>query len=249
MSTLLEVAEASVTFGALKAVSGVSLNVGEGEVLGLIGPNGAGKSTLFNGLTGHVRLTSGNVKFGGVDLTHLPSHVRARAGIARTFQLGGIISDLTVGENLALGLDHGSRITGRRRRPGLLRTEVLEWLDRFELAELCDELGGSLSPGIRREVEILRAIASGAKLVLLDEPGVGLSAAEKRRLVATVRKCAADGKAFLITDHDTDVVFTISDRVMAMSFGCAIATGSPTEVRQHPTVVETYLGRGRSADD
>lgn len=249
MSDVLTVRDVSVQFGALKAVSEVSLAIAPGQVLGLIGPNGAGKSTLFNAITGHVPVTGGRVAFDGADMTSAPRHARARLGIARSFQLGGVVADLSVEENVALGLDHEARQMGRRLRRREARAAVRSWLERFELTEVASELGGGLSAGARREVEILRAIASGARLVLLDEPGVGLSSAERRRLVAMVRRCAADGRAFLVTDHDTDIVFNISDHVVALSFGRVVATGTPQEVRNDATVIETYLGRGRAAHE
>lgn len=249
MDDVLTVRGVSVHFGALKAVSGVSLSIRSGQVLGLIGPNGAGKSTLFNAITGHVPVAAGQVAFDGSDITSITRHARARLGIARTFQLGGVVADLSVEENIALGLDHEARHTGRRLSRRDRRAAVRTWLERFEFGELAGELGGGLSAGARREVEILRAIASGARLVLLDEPGVGLSDAERRRLIAMVRRCASDGKAFLVTDHDTDIVFTVSDEVVALSFGRVIATGSPDEVRKNATVIDTYLGRGRTADE
>ena len=240
----LRVEAVSVAFGALNAVRQACLTVERGQVVGLVGPNGAGKTTLFDAITGHVRLLEGRISLRDSEMSGLPVHSRARLGVARTFQLGGVIADLTVGENIALGIDHRSRHAGGWAPSRRVREDVRWWLQSFDLQDFETKLIRDLSQGVRREVEILRAIASGAELVLLDEPGVGLTASEKRKLVRTIRNCADDGKSFLVTDHDTDIIFDVSDVVYAMSFGQIIASGDPRTVRANPDVIATYLGRG-----
>jgi len=242
MTALLVVDGARVHFGGLHAVDGVSVAVAPNQVVGLIGPNGAGKTTLFNAISGHVALTAGTVKFRGEDVTALPPHDRARLGIARTFQLGGLIDDLTAAENVVLGLDHAVRIG----RPQLPRAELLDAagrvLDRLDLRAIAGELAGSLPMGLRRQVEVLRAIAAQPHLVLLDEPGAGLTQEERRHLAQMVRFLASEHSSFVITDHSTDLLFAVSDAVLAMNFGRQIAYGTPDTVRRDPQVVDAYLG-------
>ncbi len=234
--------EVTVRFDGLVAVDAVSLECHRGRVTGLIGPNGAGKTTLFNAITGHQTVTHGAVRFLGRDVTRTPAHTRARMGIARTFQLGGCIPDLSVLENVVLGLDLAAR-AGR----GVPRHDRVhaarELLVRFALDGQQDALVSSLSAGLRREVEIARALASGSRLLLLDEPGVGLTEAERERLSRLVRQVAADhDTAFLVTDHNTDLIFSVADRVIAMNFGSTIAEGAPGEVQASAAVLDAYLG-------
>lgn len=233
----------SVRFGGLTAVSDMSLDVQRGQILGLIGPNGAGKTTLFNALTGHQLVDAGTVELLGIDITTVPAHMRARMGMARTFQLGGLIPELTALENVALGLDHYAR-TGKGKIPrGETRTAATSYLDRFGLGRVADELVAGLPAGTKREIEVARALASSASLLLLDEPGAGLTAAERQRLSAMVRDIAQTGTAFIITDHSTDLVFSVSDEVVVMSFGQLVRRGEPDAIRRDPAVMEAYLGR------
>lgn len=233
----------SVRFGGLTAVSDMSMDVQRGQVLGLIGPNGAGKTTFFNALTGHQVIDTGTVELLGTDITTLPAHMRARMGMARTFQLGGLIPELTALENVALGLDHYARTGKGKIRRGETRTAATSYLDRFGLVRVADELVAGLPAGTKREIEVARALASSASLLLLDEPGAGLTAAERQRLSAMVRGIAQTGTAFIITDHSTDLVFSVSDEVVVMSFGQLVRRGEPDAIRRDPTVMEAYLGR------
>ena len=242
MEPVLVVEEATVRFGGLTAVDGLSLEAPAGRVTGLIGPNGAGKTTLFNAVTGHQPLTTGTVRVLGRDVTRLRASARARMGIARTFQLGGCVPELSALENVVLGVDHGMR-AGREPELGDRVATARALLARFELTDVEEELAGSLPAGVRREVEIARALASGGRLVLLDEPGVGLAESERDRLGALVRRIAHEhGTAFLVTDHNTDLIFSLSDHVVAMNFGAKIAEGDPETVREAPAVLEAYLG-------
>lgn len=249
MSSLLLADDVSVHFGGLRAVNGLSLAIEPGEVLGIMGPNGAGKSTLFNALTGHVSVTSGQINFLGKDVTRSSASDRARLGMARSFQLGGIIPDLTVLENVALGLDHRVRMSGIRIGRKAVIRESLERLKEWGLADLEKTLTADLSAGIRREVEIVRAVASGGRLILLDEPAAGLTGHERQQLVRFVRRFSDGGTTFLVTDHDTSVVFGISDKVLAMDLGVKIAEGPPEVVRNDAVVKEVYIGTRASGGE
>jgi len=237
MTAVLEAAGVSVTFGGLSAVKDVSLEVDAGSVVGVIGPNGAGKSTFFNAITGHQATSAGRIVFRGWEVTGLSAHQRARLGMARTFQLGGLIGTLTVLENVILGSDQGGRSgsTGRGRREA--RRQALEVLERFQLERLAGELTDNLPAGTKRQIEVARAISAGAHFILLDEPGVGLSEGEQVQLSQIVRRVASDGAAVLLTDHTMDL-----DRVNVMDFGQLIATGTPDEVSNDERVRSAYLG-------
>lgn len=241
MTAVLSVTDAKVYFDGLHAVDGVSLEVMRGRIVGLLGPNGAGKTTLFNAISGHVRLTAGQVHLTGTDVTNAPPHRRARMGLARTFQLGGLIDDLTAVENVVLGLDQRARIGGPVGRAHLVPA-ALEVLDRLDLRSIASELAGSLPMGLRRQVEVLRAVAAEPDLVLLDEPGAGLTEDERSHLGSMIRLLAAEQISFVVTDHSTDLVFAVSDDVLVMNFGRSVAWGVPEVVRRDPLVMDAYLG-------
>lgn len=244
----LEVTTLSVRFGGLVAVSEVSFDIRKGEVMGLVGPNGAGKSTLFNAVTGVVAASSGRVKLFGKDVTRLTTHRRMRQGVARTFQLGGLVPGLTVLENVVLGVDQRVRATSnawsvRRRQSGRARVAAAgEVLDRLGLAEVADADARSLGSGTQRIIEVARCVASGAELMLLDEPGVGLTPNEREKFKTLVRRLADEGTSVLLTDHDADIVFGVSDRVIVLDHGCQIASGPAADVRRDPAVERAYLG-------
>jgi len=240
--TVLSAREVSVRFGGLVAVDKMNLEVRRGQVLGLIGPNGAGKTTLFNALTGHQGMDSGSVELLGADVTRLPAYLRARMGMARTFQLGGLIPELTAAENVVLGFDHQARCGSGPLRRGQLRASALDHLGRFGLSQVADEVVSGLPAGTKREIEVARALASSARLLLLDEPGAGLTSGERERLSVMVRGIARSGTAFIITDHSTDLVFSVSDEVVVMNFGQLVRRGDPKAIRTDPAVMEAYLG-------
>lgn len=233
----------TVQFGGLTAVSNIDLEAPANHVLGVMGPNGAGKTTLFNCLSGFAPAASGRVTFLSKDITHLAPFERARMGMARSFQLGGLVPDLTVIENVAMGVDHRYRIDGSRRpQRAATRAAAQDVVTRLGLTEVQDEVASSLASGTRREVEVARCVASGAKMIMLDEPGVGLTPDEREALKGTVRRLAESGVAVFLTDHDTDIVFSVSDHVLVMDQGARIAYGRPDDVRDNPAVIEAYLG-------
>ncbi|MPZ52963.1 MAG: ATP-binding cassette domain-containing protein [Acidimicrobiia bacterium] len=244
---VLEARDVSVHFGGLKAVDGMDIEVRRSSVTGLMGPNGAGKTTFFNTLSGHQETVSGVVSLEGEDVTHLAAHARAKLGIARTFQLGGLVDDLTVLENVALGVDHFGRIAGNSVGRQETRARARKWVETFGLGDVVDRIGGDLGAGLRRKAEIARTLAAGAHVVLLDEPAAGLSKAEREDLTVTLREIAEQGKAVLVTDHSTDFLFASADEVVVMNFGTYLFEGTPEEVQKHPDVIRAYLGGGPDA--
>ena len=243
----------SVNFAGLRALSDVSFSVEPGEIKAVIGPNGAGKSTLFNVITGYVRPSAGHVTFAGRQVAGLRPHVVAALGMRRTFQNGGVFPAMTVLENVLTGLSTltpstplGLIFGGRRSRQAEVRAteEARSLLATMGLLQFADRRAGDLSSGQQRLVEITRALAAKTRLLLLDEPAVGLSAAERDHLVATLRSLAAEGMAVLLVEHAIDLVMSVSDEIVVLNYGQVIANGRPDHVRNHPKVLEAYLGQG-----
>ena len=249
MTTILAATGVSVDFGGLHAVAAMDLTADQGRVTAIIGPNGAGKTTFFNTISGHQPATSGRVEFLEQDVTRIGPDGRARMGMARTFQTGGLIADLTVYENVLLGRDLSARSSAAASSDDAAPIEVGGILDEFGLARHTNALAGKLPAGTRRLVEVARAVASGARLILLDEPAVGLSEGERNHLGSLIRNRAATGTAFIITDHVADFLFGVADHVTAMNFGRLLAQGTPAEVRSNPQVAEAYLGRHATRAD
>lgn len=250
---ILELANVSVQFAGLKALSEVSFGLEPGEIKAVIGPNGAGKSTLFNVITGYVRPKTGSIRFAGRDVVGLPPYVVSGMGMRRTFQNGGVFPEMTVLENVLAGLNTVTPSTplgAILRLPASNRAErcatgaALRLLDEMGLGALRDRRAADLSSGQQRLVEITRALAARAKLLLLDEPAVGLSSAERQHLVAVLRDLAATGIAILLVEHAIDLVMSVSDRIVVLNYGEVIAEGSPEEIRGDSKVLEAYLGHG-----
>ena len=250
---LLELAGVSVQFAGLKALTDVSFGLEPGEIKAVIGPNGAGKTTLFNAVTGYIRPSAGAIRFGGQDLAGLRPHAVSALGMRRTFQNGGIFPDMTVIENVLTGLNTRTPSTplgllfatpGSRRAERDATASALKLLDEMGLGALRDRRAADLSSGQQRLVEITRALAARTSLLLLDEPAVGLSSAERERLVGILRGLAATGIAVLLVEHAIDLVMSVSDRIVVLNYGQVIAEGVPDEIREHPRVLEAYLGTG-----
>ena len=239
---IFQAREVSVVFGGLTAVDRMSVDLVPGRITGLMGPNGAGKSTFFNTISGHQPVSGGRLTFKGEDVTNTPAYRRARMGIARTFQLGGLVDELTVLENVALGLDHFGRVKRTFRSGRATRAAAIEWLDRARLTDVADQLGADLGAGLRRRAEVARTMASRAPLVLLDEPAAGLTEAERDELANLLREVAAQGTALLVTDHSADFLLSISDDVVVMEFGKKLISGPPDKVKHDPAVIAAYLG-------
>jgi sulfate-transporting ATPase len=243
---LFDVRDLRVSFGATVAVDGVSLQCRGGEVVGVIGPNGSGKTTFIDAITGYVE-AEGSVELNGRPLQKLSTHQRNRRGVSRSFQSLELFEDLDVADNLLVGSDHGRWwawvtcffLPGRTRPNAAVRAAVEE----FDLFDVLHRHPKELPYGKRRLLAISRALATGPKVLLLDEPAAGLGNADRVELRRLVRRLADDwGMAVLLVEHDVELVMDISDRVMALEFGAKIAEGSPAEIRRHPEVVRSYLG-------
>jgi len=240
-----------VVFGGLAALTDVSLAVEEGTICAVIGPNGAGKTTLFNAISGYERPRTGAVRLDGRLLTGLPPHAISRLGLRRTFQNGGMFGEMTVLENVMVGADRATRssipgmIFGLRHDRRAERGAVAEsraMLARTGIGRLEQTRVRDLSFGQQRLVEITRALISRPSVLLLDEPAVGLSQAERDVLATTLRQLAAQGIVVLLVEHVIDLVMAVSDRVVVLNFGRVLAEGTPAEVRGNQAVLEAYLG-------
>ncbi len=252
--TIIEIEALSVNFGGIAALSDVSFAIRGNETLSLIGPNGAGKTTLLNVIAGNCKPTSGQVIFKGRSIQDLPAEQINRLGIGRTFQAVEVFEHLTVRENVMAGGVAGTDIGllaclspwGRARHvAATLATRAQEILETVGLGSCADLMGSGLPAGQQRLLGIARVLMTGARILLLDEPGAGLNESEKAALVAVIRRLAAQGHAIVVVEHDMTLVGQVSDRIVVLDQGRLIAEGPPAEVKQAPAVVEAYLGRSR----
>jgi len=243
-STVLSTRGISVSFGGVRAVIDVDLDVEPGQLVGLIGPNGAGKTTFIDAISGFVPHV-GSVWLDGEDVTAAAPHVRARRGLARTWQAVELFEDLTVRENLTVAARHlsvGATIKELFSLQAGRHDSVDETLDLLSLRDLADANPGELSQGQRKLVAVARAIAARPKLLCLDEPAAGLDVAESADLGRRLRQVVDSGTPILLIDHDMGLVLSICDRVVVLEFGRVIARGTPAEIRQNLDVVTAYLG-------
>ncbi len=255
---VLETRHLGIEFGGLKAVDDFNLTIGKTEIAGLIGPNGAGKTTVFNLLTKVYEPTSGAVLVNGKDLHGMSIVQASRLGIARTFQNIRLFDKMTVEENVRIGLHNQIRydmFTGILRLPRYWKQEkrqherAMELLDIFGMQDLADEQSGSLPYGAQRRLEIVRALATDPKLLLLDEPAAGMNPHETEELMENIAKIRDRFQiAILLIEHDMSLVMGVCEGICVLNFGRIIAKGTADEIQANPDVIEAYLGKRKEAE-
>jgi branched-chain amino acid transport system ATP-binding protein len=248
----LEVKNISKSFGGVKAIDDFSFAVGQHDIVGIIGPNGAGKTTAFNLLTGVYPLDSGQVLLGGTDISKLPQHEIARAGMARTFQNIRLFRGLSVLENVMTAADPDAKYnlldvlfyTGRKRHSEeAARKQASEYLKIVGLAGFENERPESLPYGLQRKLEIARALATKPKVLLLDEPAAGLNPSEVREFIELVKRLHKQFDfSIIIIEHRLEVIMELSSQIFVLNFGKLLASGTPSEVVSNKAVTEAYLG-------
>jgi branched-chain amino acid transport system ATP-binding protein len=235
---VLRVTGVQKRFGGVLAVDDVSLDLAEGELHALIGPNGAGKTTLIHLLSGALSPSAGTIELDGRDVTALSMHRRVRLGLARSYQITSIFPNFTVLENVRLAIQGAGGREDRERA----RAE----LDAVGLAARADELAGALAHGERRQLELGLALATGARILLLDEPMAGMAPEEAARILDLI-DALKGRRTILLVEHDMDAVFRLADRISTLVYGRVIASGAPDEIRRHPEVRRAYLGEEGAA--
>lgn len=253
---MLKVSQIAKSFAGIKAVTDVSFEVSVGEIVSLIGPNGAGKTSVFNMITGFYTPDSGSITFNGKEVANLPPHAIARLGIGRTFQNIELFQDMTVEQNMHVACQCHSPVTAIRailRLPSVIRREreetdkIRSTLDLLGLSDKVDYLASALSYGEQRRLEMARALATDATLVLLDEPTAGMTPTEVKVMMETIDRVRKRGITVMLIEHNMKLVMGISDRIIVMDHGAKIAEGTPPEIRSNPRVLQAYLGEESAA--
>ncbi len=252
MTAILETKGIGIHFGGLRAVDNVSFTAEEGQITAIIGPNGAGKTTLFNLIAGFYTPTEGQVYFEGKDITGVKTFRRTDMGLTRTFQNINLFKDLSVMDNVLVGLHCKTKcdpisamlkLPNQRREEKRSREQVMETLAFLGLDHVAEEKAGSLSYGMQKNLEIARAMVSHPKVILLDEPASGLNTSDLDSLSKRVVDIRNSGITVVLIEHKMDVVMTISDKIIVLNFGKKIADGTPEEVSHDQGVIEAYLGK------
>lgn len=255
---VLETQDLSVTYGGVRAVDAVSIQVEAGTAVGLIGPNGAGKTSFLDGITG-LTPSRGRATLQGHDISDLPAYRRARLGLRRTWQSGELFDDLTVGENLVVSasqpataeVEPGPRVAikGAGAARDEIRRRALDILGLFQLERQIDVMPRELPLGTQKLVGVARALVAEPVAVALDEPAAGLDRFESRAFGQHLRSVVERGMAVLLIDHDMELVLNVCDYIYVLDFGRLIAAGSPNEIRRDRKVLAAYLGREASSSD
>ena len=256
---VLECSHLGIQFGGLKAVDDFNLTIGRTEIAGLIGPNGAGKTTVFNLLTKVYQPTMGTILLNGQDTSGKTTAQINRMGIARTFQNIRLFNNLSVEDNVKIGLHNHNRYSmasGILRLPGYWKQEkaaherAMELLSIFHMEDLANHKAGSLPYGAQRRLEIVRALATDPSLLLLDEPAAGMNPSETAELMENIVKIRDTFQiAVMLIEHDMNLVMGICEGICVLNFGRVIAKGTSKEIQENPAVIEAYLGRSRTKED
>jgi branched-chain amino acid transport system ATP-binding protein len=249
--SLLELIKINKNFGGVQALNDVSLTINKGEIYGLIGPNGAGKTTLFNVITGVYLPNNGEISFDEQSIVGRKPYQVALAGIARTFQNIRLFQNMTVMENVMVGM-HANTSTGSfsaifntksaRQEEKIIRVQSTKWLDYVGILTEADNLARNLSYGDQRRLEIARALATQPKLLALDEPAAGMNATETEELKLLIQRIRKDGVSILLIEHDVKLIMNLCDRVAVLDYGQKIAEDIPQRVRTDPKVIQAYIG-------
>ena len=242
---LLQVSDLRKSFGALRASDGITFDVKAGETHAVIGPNGAGKTTFISQLAGNLRPDSGRIRFAGEDITELPAPRRARKGLARSFQITSVYPEFSALQNVALAIQaragHSFRFWRDARRDPALTGPAMKILEQVGLGERTGVLAGNLAHGEQRQLEVAMALATGPRLLLLDEPMAGMGIEESQRMIALLSSLKGR-QTLILVEHDMDAVFRLADRISVLVYGRMIATGTPEHIRASPEVRAAYLG-------